>query len=43
MVSTSKGAMFQSSHSFFAAFARLAAGPLLAAIGLSLVRDIKRF
>lgn len=37
------GAVFQSSHSFFAAFATLAAGPLLAAIGLSLVREIKRF
>ena len=37
------GAVFQASHSFFVAFVTLAAGPLLAAIGLSLVREIKRF
>ena len=37
------GAVFQSSHSFFAAFATLAAGPLLAAIGLAFVREVKRF
>ncbi len=37
------GAVFQSTGSFFAAFATLAAGPLLAAIGLGFVREIKRF
>ena len=37
------GLVFQSSHSFMAAFVTLAAGPLLAAIGLSLVREVKRF
>jgi sugar phosphate permease len=37
------GAVFQSSHSFMAAFVTLALGPLFAAIGLTFVREIKRF
>jgi sugar phosphate permease len=37
------GAVFQSSHSFMAAFVTLALGPLCAAIGLIFVREVKRF